>query len=189
MVKLSTLHPNPDNPRLIRDNKFDQLVESLRTDPEFMKLRPIVYEMVGKKKVVLGGNMRRAALIELGYTEVPEDWTLDYGTLPKEYQTDEKKRAFIIKDNVGFGEWDWDMLANDWDSTQLESWGLDTGGFELTDFSAKNNEVDLDKLDDTMVIKRSYPEDEYLEIKKGLEAISSNYSEAVKILLNGGTSN
>jgi len=111
--RLTEIRPNPDNPRVIRDEKFKKLVNSLRDFPEMAKVRPVV---VNTDMVVLGGNMRLRAMKEAGWKEVPVevvDWS------------EEKQREFIIKDNVGFGEWDWDELANTWDAEDLNEWGLD----------------------------------------------------------------
>lgn len=110
--KLSEIKPNPNNPRLIKDEKFSKLVESLRSFPEMANVRPIV---VNTDMVILGGNMRYKAMKEAGWKQVPVevvDWPED------------KQREFIIKDNVGFGEWDWNDLANNWDAEQLEEWGM-----------------------------------------------------------------
>ena len=118
MIKLSTIKPNPDNPRLIKDEKFYKLVSSLETFGEkMMPLRPIV---VDEDNIILGGNMRFKALKELGYSKVPESWIKRAEEL-----TEAEKREFIIKDNVGFGEWDWSLLSNEWDNTKLAEWGLD----------------------------------------------------------------
>ena len=118
MIKLSTIKPNPDNPRLIKDEKFYKLVNSLETFGEkMMPLRPIV---VDEDNIILGGNMRFKALKELGYSKVPESWIKRAEEL-----TEAEKREFIIKDNVGFGEWDWSLLSNEWDNTKLAEWGLD----------------------------------------------------------------
>ncbi len=113
-IQTSKLKENPDNPRSISDEKFAKLVQSIKAFPEMLELRPIV---VDSEMVVLGGNMRLKALKEIGVKEVP---VLKAGDL-----TEEQKRQFIIKDNVGFGEWDWDILANEWDSQELNDWGLD----------------------------------------------------------------
>jgi hypothetical protein len=113
-VALSSIKPNPDNPRIIKDDKFRKLVESIRSFPEMLELRPIV---VNADNVVLGGNMRLKACQAAGLTEVP--------IILASGLTDEQQREFIIKDNVGFGEWDWDTLANEWDADLLDQWGLD----------------------------------------------------------------
>lgn len=113
-VKLSEVIPNPNNPRQIKDDKFKKLVESIKNFPEMLSLRPIV---VNDNMVVLGGNMRLKACKEAGLKEVP--------IIKASELTDEQQKEFIIKDNLGFGEWDWDQLANEWDVEQLTEWGLD----------------------------------------------------------------
>ena len=122
-IAISKVIPNSDNPRYIKEEKFKKLVQSLKDFPEMANARPIV---VNKEMVALGGNMRLKAMQEAGWSEVPVkvvDWS------------EEKQREFIIKDNVGFGDWDWDELANTWDAEELNEWGLDTpdnwGGEEL----------------------------------------------------------
>ena len=114
IIKLYKIKPNPDNPRLIKDNKFHKLVKSIKEFPEMLKLRPIV---VNDDLIVLGGNMRLKACKEAGLKEVP--------IIKASELTAEQQREFIIKDNVGFGEWDWDLIANEWDAEQLDDWGLD----------------------------------------------------------------
>jgi hypothetical protein len=117
MIKLSTIKSNPNNPRVIKDHKFEKLKKSIEEFPKMMELRPMV---INEDSIVLGGNMRLKALKDLGYKEVPEEWVKSAKEL-----TEDEQRRFIIADNVGFGEHDWDMLANDWDSLELEEWGLD----------------------------------------------------------------
>ena len=121
-VKIGLVKSNPDNPRLIKDDKFKKLVKSLQEFPEMANVRPIV---VNGDMVVLGGNMRLKAMQEAGWKDVPievVDWS------------EEKQREFIIKDNVGFGEWDWSLIANEWDAEQVAEWGLD-----IPDFGAAVN--------------------------------------------------
>jgi len=113
-VKISAVKPNNKNPRLIKDFRFKKLVKSIQDFPEMLKLRPIV---VNKDMVVLGGNMRLKACAEAGLKEVY--------ILKADELTEEQQKEFIVKDNVGFGEWDWDVLGNEWDSVQIEDWGLD----------------------------------------------------------------
>ncbi|RPG86044.1 MAG: hypothetical protein CBD69_005845 [Crocinitomicaceae bacterium TMED209] len=115
IVKLYKIKNNPNNPRLIKDDKFHKLVKSIKEFPEMLKLRPIV---VNDELVVLGGNMRKKACKEAGLKEVP--------IIKASELSVKKQREFIIKDNVGFGEWDWDLIANEWDSTDLDNWGLDS---------------------------------------------------------------
>jgi len=114
IVKISEIKSNPNNPRLIKDDKFKKLVKSIQEFPEMLKLRPIV---VNNEMIVLGGNMRLKACKEAGLKEVY--------ILKADDLTVEQQKEFIVKDNVGFGEWDWDMLANEWDTEKLEEWGLD----------------------------------------------------------------
>ena len=113
-VKISKVKGNPSNPRIIKNDKFKKLVKSIKEFPEMLKLRPIV---VDEDMMVLGGNMRLKASKEAGLKEV---W-IDIA----EGLTEDQKKEFIVKDNVGFGEWEWDMLANEWDSVKLTEWGLD----------------------------------------------------------------
>jgi len=118
IVKVSQVKPNPKNPRIIKDEKFKKLVKSIQEFPDMLNKRPlIVFTDVDGKYVVLGGNMRLKAINELKLKEVPiivaDEWT------------EEQKAEFLIKDNVGFGEWDWDSLANEWDVEKLDDWGLD----------------------------------------------------------------
>lgn len=124
-MKLSQLKPNPTNPRIIKDDKFKKLVESLRSFPEMMEKRPMVCVTdVDGKLFPLGGNMRLRAIQELGIKEISDKWVM----IADDW-TEEKRREFTIKDNVGFGEWDWDALANEWDSGQIEEWGVDVPVF------------------------------------------------------------
>ena len=120
-MKLSDIKANPSNPRLIRDDKFKKLVTSLREFPEMMEKRPMVCVTDDDGKLYpLGGNMRLKALQELKYKEIPDAWIM----LADEW-SEEKRKEFTIKDNVGFGEWDLDALANEWDEILLDKWGLD----------------------------------------------------------------
>lgn len=116
-VKISEIKNNQSNPRLIKDDKFKKLVESIKSFPKMMELRPII---IDDNNIVLGGNMRLKALKEIGYKEISDNWIKKASDL-----TEEEKKEFIIKDNVGFGEWEWDTLANEWDEEKLLEWGLD----------------------------------------------------------------
>lgn len=113
-VKINSIKTNPKNPRLIKDDKFKKLVKSIQEFPQMLELRPIV---VDENNIILGGNMRYKACIEAGLKEV--------FILKAEDLTEQQKDEFIVKDNVGFGEWDWDILANEWDTDKLQDWGLD----------------------------------------------------------------
>jgi hypothetical protein len=122
-IKISEVKMNPNNPRLIKDDKFAKLVKSINEFPKMLEIRPIV---VNADMIVLGGNMRLKACKEAGLKEVPVIFAKDL--------TEEEQKQFIIKDNVGFGEWDWDMIANEWDAEQVEEWGLFIPNFDLQDF-------------------------------------------------------
>ena len=122
-MKINLIKSNPNNPRVIKDEKFAKLLNSIKEFPKMMELRPMV---INADNIVLGGNMRLKALKELGYKDVPDNWIKRAETL-----TEEEQRRFIIADNVGFGEHDWEMLANEWDAEELEEWGLELGGFDI----------------------------------------------------------
>jgi len=118
-VSIKAIKANPNNPRVIRDDKFRKLVKSINEFPEMLELRPIV---VNDEMVVLGGNMRLKACKEAGLSEI---------AIIKASNLSEAQQAeFIIKDNVGFGEWDWDMLANEYNDQDLKDWGVDIPKFE-----------------------------------------------------------
>ena len=139
-MKLSQLKSNPNNPRLIKDDKFKKLVTSLREFPEMMEKRPMVCVTDTDGKIYpLGGNMRLKALQELKYKEIPDSWVM----LADEW-SEEKRKEFTIKDNVGFGEWDFDTLANEWDVGELAEWGLDIPNFELDEvLEAEEDDFDV----------------------------------------------
>ncbi len=114
VAPISSIYPNKQNPRIVNKAKFEKLKKSIQEFPEMLHLRPII---VNESYIVLGGNMRYKALVELGYTEVP--------IIKAEDLTERQAQEFIVKDNLSFGDWDWDILANEWDSVDLEDWGLD----------------------------------------------------------------
>lgn len=135
-VKISSIKLNDKNPRLIKDDKFKKLVKSIQDFPEMLKIRPIV---VNNDMVVLGGNMRLRACKEAGLKIVPIIKTDDL--------TPEQQNEFIIKDNVGFGEWDWDMIANEWDVEEIGDWGLDLPSYAAdVDYSILDGEDISDQL-------------------------------------------
>jgi site-specific DNA-methyltransferase (adenine-specific) len=135
-VNINQVKANPKNPRVIKDDKFKKLVKSIQEFPDMLNKRPlIVFTDVDGKYVVLGGNMRLKACNELGIKEIPiivaDEWT------------EEQKNEFLIKDNVGFGEWDWDDLVNEWDADKLTEWGLDIPNFETeTHLEAEEDDFD-----------------------------------------------
>ena len=131
MIKLSDIKSNPNNPRLIKDEKFKKLVNSIKEFPKMMDLRPII---IDNDSMILGGNMRLKALLELKYSEVPNEWIKKAKDL-----TEEETKRFVIADNVGFGEHDWDVLANEWDAEQLTEWGIDLPlGFDKVEATEDN---------------------------------------------------
>lgn len=130
-VDIKKVIPNPTNPRIIKDDKFKKLTKSIQEFPQMLELRPIV---VDGNMVVLGGNMRLKACIAAGLKEVP--------IIIADQLTEQQQAEFIIKDNVGFGEWDWDLLANQWDVDALEDWGLELP-FDTTPVLEAEDETDL----------------------------------------------
>jgi hypothetical protein len=120
LVPIESIKENPANPRIIKDEKFRKLVDSIQNFPEMMELRPII---IDENNTVLGGNMRLKALKELGIKEAPVIYAKDL--------TEVQKKEFIIKDNLPFGEWDWEMIATEWDAATIEEWGLDLPGFDV----------------------------------------------------------
>lgn len=119
LKKINEIKPNPNNPRVIKDHNFNKLVKSIQEFPEMLKLRPIVVDNDG---IVLGGNMRLKACIEVGLEEIP--------VLVASELTPEQQKEFIIKDNSNFGDWDWEVLQTDWDLGQLGEWVVDIPHFE-----------------------------------------------------------
>ena len=172
LVKISAVKTNPKNPRLIKDDKFRKLVKSIQEFPQMLELRPIV---VDENNIVLGGNMRLKACIEVGLKEV--------FIVKADDLTEQQKDEFIVKDNVGFGEWDWDILANEWDTEKLQDWGLDLLIFNDVDYSGKNQEIDVDLYDNEMIIKLKYSEDDYNLVRDQLSKIASTPEQAVYKLL------
>lgn len=133
-VKISEVKSNPNNPRVIKDDNFKKLVNSIKEFPKMLKIRPIV---VNEDMIVLGGNMRLKACKEAGLKEVP---IIRAGEL-----TEDEQRQFIIKDNVSGGEWDWDMLTSDWDTEKLEEWGLEVPIDDQIDELEEGEEIELEQ--------------------------------------------
>ena len=140
LVNINKVRTNPNNPRIIKDDKFQKLVKSIQEFPQMLEIRPIV---VNDDMIVLGGNMRLKACLEAGLKEIP--------IIKASNLTEEQQKEFIIKDNVGFGEWDWNDLANNWETEKLQEWGLDIPGFEAEvleaeedDFAAPEGGIETD---------------------------------------------
>tara|TARA_R110002074_G_scaffold371284_3_gene546352 strand:- start:924 stop:1511 length:588 start_codon:yes stop_codon:yes gene_type:complete len=173
-IKVKELKSNSSNPRVIRDNKFKDLVESIKGFPEMLEIRPII---INKKNLILGGNMRFRASIEAGLKEVPVK-IVDL--------TPKKEKEFIIRDNVNSGVWDYDVLANEWDDKDLVDWGMETFMFGTND-----NSLDLDErfeveeeLKDHKITDDGYVRFEIVlpeEDKKNLINLISNIKKELKI--------
>jgi ParB-like chromosome segregation protein Spo0J len=174
-MKLKDIKPNPNNPRVLRDDKFQKLKQSITEFPKMLALRPMV---IDENNVVLGGNMRLRALQELGFTDVEEAWVKRSSDL-----TEDEKKRFIIADNVAFGEWDWDTLANDWEVVDLEAWGLEIPQFNqdinLDDFFEENNEQKEEKFK----IILEYTEDDFNLVNDALKKHSGSKEQIIFKLL------
>ena len=172
IVKIEKVLPNPSNPRIIKDDKFKKLVKSIQEFPQMLELRPIV---VDANMIVLGGNMRLKACVAAGLKEVP--------IVIADNLTEEQQAEFIIKDNVGFGEWDWDILANEWDMEALQGWGLNILSFEdnLTNNEDYEGLDQLSKLDKFMnaELKRMflvYENETFEKVVKWFEKKQEHYN-------------
>jgi hypothetical protein len=190
-LKIYKVKGNPLNPRLIKNDKFKKLVNSIISIPAFMKLRPIILD---EDFMVIGGNMRLKAHHHLNRKEI---WTdmftqadcdeMNKIALAEERETKtylEYCNEITIKDNVSAGEWEYDILANDWDSVLLNEYGLDVWeNKDDVDYSEKNKEIDIDALDSDMILKLKYTEDEYTLVREQLSKIASTPEQAVWKLL------
>ena len=152
LISISKIKSNPSNPRTIKDEKFKQLVQSIKDLPQMLEIRPIV---VNDDMVVLGGNMRLKACKEAGLKEV---YIIRASDL-----TEDQQREFIIKDNVGFGDWDITMLAKDWNEAELQKWGLDIKLPETTEIGADME----DEYDIPDTIKTDIKEGDFFEFIQG----------------------
>jgi hypothetical protein len=135
-IATSKIKLNPNNPRLIKDEKFKKLVQSIKDFPEMLDIRPIV---VNADMIILGGNMRYKACVEAGLKEIP--------VIIADKLTEDQQREFLIKDNTSGGEWNWEMLANEWDAEDLKDWGLDVPTFESNtgDYFDTDEELNIEK--------------------------------------------
>jgi ParB-like chromosome segregation protein Spo0J len=133
-IATSKIKLNPNNPRLIKDDKFKKLVQSIKDFPEMLDIRPIV---VNADMIILGGNMRYKACVEAGLKEIP--------VIVADNLTEEQQREFLIKDNTSGGEWDWEMLANEWNSEDLDKWGLDIPELKEIDEAEEGDEIKIPK--------------------------------------------
>jgi|TARA_R100000084_G_scaffold38927_2_gene15703 ParB-like chromosome segregation protein Spo0J len=172
-IDINKIKENSENPRYITEEKFEKLVESLKEFPEMLEVRELV---VDENFVVLGGNMRLKALKAVGVKEVPYKQVKNW--------TEQQKREFIIKDNIGFGQWDWDILGNEWDNEELNKWGLQTydikNDIELDDFFEEN--TPQEKIN-TNVITLEYNDDDYKVINDILSGLNGSKEEIIYNLL------
>ena len=169
-VKIHTIKGNPSNPRIIKNDKFKKLVKSIQEFPEMLKLRPIV---VDEDMIVLGGNMRLKASKDAGLKEVWIEVAEGF--------TEEQKKEFIVKDNVGFGEWEWDMLANEWSSVQLAEWGLDV--WQNEDDFTDIEEITNFNEDVNFIIKcENLKQLEELKDKIKITSNKTNYNKFIELL-------
>ncbi|CAB5224218.1 ParB/Sulfiredoxin [uncultured Caudovirales phage] len=172
IIDIKKIKPNSNNPRIIKDGKYKALVKSIKELPDMLEMRPIV---VNSEFMVLGGNMRLRACQEAGYKEVPimiaKDWT------------PEQEKEFIIKDNLSFGEWDWEMIANEWDSKELNEWGMDVIDFDsqvnMDEFFEDDKEGDKG----TFKIILEYTEDDYNKVILAFNNHSGSKEDIVAKLL------
>ncbi len=176
-MKITKIKSNPQNPRIIKDEKFKKLVQSIKDFPEMIEKRPMVCVTdVDGKIYPLGGNMRLKALQELDYKEIPDNWVL-----MADDWTEEKRKEFVIKDNIGYGEWDWDDIANNWDEIQLTEWGLDIPDFKPVQLEAAEDDFDIpDEIKTDIVIGDLFEIGEHR-----LLCGDSTDSDSVAKLMNG----
>ena len=170
-VDIKKVLPNESNPRTITEDKFQALVRSIKEFPKMLNMRPIV---VGDDMVILGGNMRYRACVEAGLKKVP--------IIVADDLTDEQKKEFIIKDNVGFGQWDWDILNNEWDIQQLEEWGLENFMFDSMDDLDEQDLTD-EKEQDSKSITLNYSIEDYNKIIAKFNDIGGSKENIVYNLL------
>lgn len=156
-IKIADIEPNkgqieglPQNPRFIRDNRFKQLVKSIEDAPEMLDPRPLIVFPHEKKYVIIAGNMRFRACKELGYKELP------CYVLPEETPA-KKLMEYAIKDNIGFGADDWDILMNEWDTQELKDWGYE---FPETFEDGQEDEEEFKDKGDTQFIVEVVCKDE-----------------------------
>lgn len=165
VVKVDSIKANPNNPRLIKDDKFKKLVKSIEDFPQMLELRPVV---VNKDMIILGGNMRWRAAKESGIKEIP--------VYIADNLTAEQEKEFVIKDNIGYGEWDWDILANDWDIELLDDWGLQIKDIDILgdEESSKSNEPKATD-DNYSIFELVMLHDNKLELLETINKVKNNY--------------
>jgi hypothetical protein len=176
LIPISKVKANPNNPRIIKDEKFKKLVKSIQEFPQMLEIRPIV---VNDEMIVLGGNMRLKACQEAGLKEVH--------IIKASELTEEQQKEFIIKDNVGFGEWDWNDLANNWDANNLENWGLDIPGFENVEDLGDEFSLASGEKSPFQQITFTLSDEQATEIKEAIKEIQK--TESYKYIETYGNTN
>jgi hypothetical protein len=175
MIKLSSIKSNPDNPRVIKDDEFKKLCKSIREFPKMMELRPII---LNETSMVMAGNMRLKALTDIGYKEIPNEWVKKSTDLSKD-----EWNEFIIKDNISFGSWNFDLQSNQWDKDKIEEWGVsnikDISELKNGEEVILDNAIQLKPQREYVVIMCNETNDEWEDIKKIL---------SLKIVKKGGSS-
>ena len=171
IVNISEVKVNPNNPRLIKDDKFKRLVQSVKDFPEMLEIRPIV---VNKDMIILGGNMRFKACQEAKIKTIPIIIT---------DLTEQQQKEFLIKDNISGGEWDWDILANEWNAEELKDWGLDVWqpnyDFNEDDFFEKD---DAEKENQSTIVL-NYTENDFAKVVEAFEKHTGSREQIVFKLL------
>ena len=133
-MNINDIKLNPNNPRFIKDERYQKLKKNMQEFPQMMKLRPIIIDDDG---MIIGGNMRYLAMKDLGYKDIPEGWVVKASGL-----TEEERRRFVITDNIPYGDWDYDKLANEWEMTELQDWGIELPEMEI---EKEEDDFDVDK--------------------------------------------
>ena len=160
-LPISSIKINPNNPRIIKDDNFNKLVQSIKNFPEMLQIRPIV---VNDDLIVLGGNMRLKACKEAGLKDIP--------VIKASKLTLEQQREFIIKDNIGFGDWDWQMIAAQWNDAPLDDWGLNVPNFDVSE-----SIIDIENIEDDYIVKPEIDDDNYSVFE-----LVMNYNNKIKLL-------
>jgi hypothetical protein len=205
-IPLKNIKPNPNNPRFIRNNAFKDLLRSVAQFPQMLDKRPIAVTKEGKTFIALGGNQRTRALTQL-QTEINDGSFLSRYETTQEAQnllieyfskgvpavdctdlTPDQQRRFIIADNLPFGEWDTDALANEWNVEELTEWGLSVPYWEASDvdYSDKNKEIDVNDFSDLMELKFKFEQETYNEVKDKLLALGETIEAGLLNLLENG---
>ena len=168
VVELKKILSNPNNPRIIKDDKYRKLLRSIQEFPKMLWARPIV---VDDNYMVLGGNMRLKACKEAGLKEVPVQIALNW--------TQEEKNEFVIKDNLNYGEWNYDDLANEWDATQLSEWGMDIPSFDDNFSEDAINEDNPIEADNTVTITLTMSYHHYESAEKDLNEFMGKHPSVI----------